>query len=61
MIEGKIQVSNYEAKDGTKRNRTDIIAEEIEFVGSKSNGNSSAPAIAKTFGSEVPFDQENPF
>ena len=61
LIEGKIQVSNYEAKDGTKRNRTDIIAEEIEFVGSKSNGNSSAPAIAKTFGSEVPFDQEIPF
>ena len=33
---GRIQISSYDAADGSKRNSTDIIAEEIEFIGSRS-------------------------
>src|SRR3990167_2505330 len=31
MIEGRLRTNNWEAKDGTKRSRTEIIAEQIQF------------------------------
>lgn len=34
-VHGRIQVRNYEAKDGTKRYVTEVVAEEVEFLGSK--------------------------
>lgn len=37
-IVGRIQISSYDAADGSKRNSTDIIAEEVEFVGSRNGG-----------------------
>lgn len=37
-LEGRIQVSTYE-KDGKKYWKTEVVAEQIEFVGAKSNGN----------------------
>ncbi len=53
-ISGRIQISTYDAADGSKRTSTDIIAEEVEFVGSRvgtdsvEGGNSySAPTQAK--------------
>lgn len=45
-VVGRIQISSYDAADGSKRNSTDIIAEEIEFVGPRNGGESegySAP------------------
>lgn len=29
---GRLQTSSYDAQDGTKRYRTDVIADEVEFV-----------------------------
>lgn len=34
-IDGRIQTRTYEAQDGTKRYVTEVIAENVEFVGSK--------------------------
>ena len=34
-INGSIQTRSYEAQDGTKRFVVEVIAEEVEFVGSK--------------------------
>lgn len=31
MIEGRLQTRNWEASDGTKRNRTEIVAERVQF------------------------------
>lgn len=31
MIEGRLQTRNWDAQDGTKRSRTEIIAERIQF------------------------------
>ncbi|MBI2023864.1 single-stranded DNA-binding protein [Candidatus Giovannonibacteria bacterium] len=31
FIEGRIQTRNWEAKDGTKRNRTEIVAEKMQM------------------------------
>ena len=52
-ISGRIQISTYDAADGTKRTSTDIIAEEVEFVGSRvqndgtDNSSYSAPSDNK--------------
>lgn len=35
LISGRIQNSTYEDKDGNKRTNTDIVVEEVKFVGSK--------------------------
>lgn len=35
---GSIQVRNYDAQDGTKRFITEIVADEVEFVGTRVGG-----------------------
>lgn len=37
-ITGRIQISTYDAADGSKRTSTDIIADEVEFVGARASG-----------------------
>ena len=34
---GSIQTRSYEAQDGTKRNVFEVVADEVEFVGTKSS------------------------
>jgi single-strand DNA-binding protein len=41
-IEGRLQTRTWEGKDGQKRNRTEIIADNMIMLGSKNSG--SAPA-----------------
>ena len=50
VIEGRIQTGSYKNKDGNTVYTTDIIADSVEFVESKSassNSNSSKPAESK--------------
>lgn len=66
LVEGRIQVRNYEDKTGQKRYVTEVIAQNIEFLGSKqsrSEDGYGAPASggASSFGSEVFPDEEIPF
>ncbi|EHR38743.1 single-stranded DNA-binding protein [Megamonas funiformis] len=63
LIEGRIQIRNYDAKDGSKRYVTEVIAQSVEFMGSKSTTNTggAVPEAAKSFGSEIPPDEEIPF
>lgn len=35
---GRIQTSNYEGQDGNRRYVTEVIADEVEFLGTKQNG-----------------------
>ena len=37
IVEGRLQTRSYEAKDGTKRTITEVVANEIEFASSKSS------------------------
>lgn len=49
-IEGRIQTGSYKNKDGNTVYSTDIVADSVEFVESKSassNSNSSKPAESK--------------
>ena len=52
-IVGRIEVRNYEDKNGNKRTATEIIADEVLFGGSKSTGNAEEkPAESKNGGFE---------
>ncbi len=62
LVEGRMQVRNYEDKNGQKRYVTEVIAQNIEFLGSKPSGEKSGmPTGAESFGSEVFPDEEIPF
>lgn len=41
LVEGRLQISNYTAQDGTKKNYTDVVLERFEFVESKRDGSQS--------------------
>lgn len=43
-IVGKLQNRSYEAKDGTKRNVTEIIAEQVEFLTPRQSEEPKKPA-----------------
>ena len=58
LVEGRMQVRSYDAQDGSKRYITEVLAQEIEFLGNKSK---TATSEQKQFGSEVHPDEEIPF
>lgn len=53
LVEGRIQVRNYDAKDGSKRYATEVVADRFDFI-EKKNG-------FEGMGSEVPDDVKVPF
>ena len=55
-VEGRMQVRNYDAQEGTKRYVTEVIADEVEFLDSKRDGQARDILITK----DVP-DEEIPF
>ena len=57
-INGRIQTGSYEGKDGKKVYTFDVIAENVEFVESKSASASATPANADGF-VNVPDDLED--
>ena len=69
LVEGRLQIRSYDAKDGSKRYVTEVIANTFEFIERKADGqgapmrSGSAPAAQgmEAFGSAVPFDEEIPF
>ena len=69
LVEGRLQIRSYDAKDGSKRWVTEVIANNFEFIERKGdfaahnsgaeNGNQKSDM--ESFGSQVPFDEEIPF
>ena len=71
-ISGRIQTRSYDAKDGTKRYVTEVVADQlggVEFLGSKGNasgnagtnfGNSNEYSMQNdnTFGSDFNFEED---
>lgn len=47
-VVGRIQTSSYEAQDGTKRYVTEVIADEVEFVGTRPRDDEGAPFTKET-------------
>lgn len=58
-INGRIQTGSYEGKDGKKVYTFDVIAENVEFVESKSASASATPANADGF-VNIPDGVEDP-
>ena len=65
LVEGRLQIRNYTAKDGSKRYVSEVIAGRFEFVEKRADVAPQQPAPQQggmeSFGSEVPFDEEIPF
>lgn len=57
LVEGRMQIRTYDAQDGSKRYVTEVIAQDIEFMGNKPQTASGA----ESFGHEVLPDEEIPF
>ena len=57
-IAGRIQTRSYEAKDGTKRYVTEVVAEEISFLTPKKEQNQYVDDIASEYGF---MDEDDPF
>ena len=61
-VSGSIQTRNYERPDGTKGFAVDIIADEVEFLSSKNDGNSDGGvgvAPAQPVADLQPIDDDN--
>ena len=57
---GSLQNRSYEDKDGNKRNYTDIVASEVEFLSTKTNGEGGEQPARPTLDT-VPSDDDLPF
>lgn len=51
LVEGRLQIRNYDGKDGQKRWVTEVIANSMEFIEKKEQKTSMAG-----LGEDVPFD-----
>lgn len=66
-IEGRLQVSNYTDREGAKRWKTEVVANSVEFVGSRDEAAAPSQAqpqqqanqMAHDFGQEVMFNDED--
>ncbi len=43
-IRGRMQSRNYEAQDGSKRTAWEVVAEDVQFLGSREESSDAAPA-----------------
>ena len=46
-IVGQIQTRSYDAQDGSKRYVTEVVADEVEFLGSKNDGQQNTAQTAQ--------------
>jgi single-strand DNA-binding protein len=58
LVEGRLQIRNFDAKDGAKHWVTEVVANNIEFIERKSD---VQPKSMANMGTSVPFDEEVSF
>lgn len=67
LLEGRLQIRSYDAKDGGKRWVAEVIASTFEFIERKddsTNAGAAGHSAMDSFGQEIPgipFDEEIPF
>ena len=66
LIEGHMQVRNYDAQDGSKRYVTEVITEKLELIGNNGGNaggsNKNSQQGGNSFGgTPVPSDEDIPF
>ena len=66
-IEGRLKLEGWETKDGEKRQRIKVVADNVQFLGSKPKDEGAAPATASSSAparsgpASNPADDEPPF
>ena len=69
LVDGRLQIRSYDAKDGSKRYVTEVVANSVEFLerkghtpGAEANADTTpGSANMESFGEAVPFDEQIPF
>ena len=56
-VEGSMQVRSYDAQDGSKRYVTEVVADEVEFLDSRSDGQ-HAPGGQQSYGGGAPQQRQ---
>ncbi len=57
-IVGNIQTRSYDAQDGSKRYVTEVVAEEVEFIGSARGGDNQMPKADEETTELQPIDDD---
>lgn len=64
-IEGKLRWSQWEAQDGSKRSKLEVVVDELEFMSRNENGSEGQAygrdEVAQPAMEAVPYDDEIPF
>ena len=61
LVEGRLQLRSYDAKDGSKRYVTEVIGINFDFIERKAPADAADPGNYGEFGPAVPFNEEIPF
>lgn len=62
LVEGRVQISSYQAKDGSKRQSTDIVCNRFEYLERKENQQQAQSLPKDNFdGFGRMIDEEIPF
>ena len=54
LLEGKLQTRQWDDRDGNKRYTTEVVAQQVKFLGGGTKGNTQAPEA------EMPADEPTP-
>lgn len=60
-VAGSIQTRNYETQDGSKRYVTEIIADEVQFLNTRSESETPEPGTDSPFSDLKPAEENLPF
>ena len=69
-VEGRLRWSQWQAKDGSKRSKLEVVVDEIEFMSRDGAARTGAPQqhagyapqpAQQPYGQEVPYDANIPF
>jgi len=56
LVEGRLQNRSYETQDGQKRTTTEIVADNVQFLGTRGNNTSAGASPANSY--DEPFADE---
>ncbi|MHB1418055.1 MAG: single-stranded DNA-binding protein [Bacillota bacterium] len=61
-VDGRLQVRSYEAQDGTRRQATEVVAEDVRFLDRSKESQGGDYSGGNSFGlDDLPSDEELPF
>lgn len=60
-VDGRIQTRSYDAQDGQKRYVTEVVADNVEFLGSKSGNNNTTQSNEQGAENVIPVAEPTPY